>query len=62
MEAALLLLFALAVLIFVVPSAPAGPAPERIVIIVPHSRSATPGLGIILVLLALIVAVILIGQ
>ena len=61
METALLLLFALAVLIFVVPSAPTAPEPERIVVIMPTPR-ATPNLAIILVLLAVIAAVILIGQ
>jgi hypothetical protein len=61
MEAALLLLFALAVLLFVVPSAPASPEPPRIVVI-EREPQAAPGLGIILFLLVLIVAVVLIGQ
>jgi hypothetical protein len=62
MEAALLVLFALAVLLFVLPSTPAAPEPDRIVIIVPEQPAASGGSILLILLLVLIMAVVLLGQ
>jgi hypothetical protein len=62
MEAALLVLFALAVLLFILPSTPSAPEPDRIVIIVPEQPPAPGGSIVLILLLALMVAVVLLGQ